>query len=201
MSSHLSPRCLTWWLCSPQKGWPLVGAGSQSHALLPWLLCGATSGENLPRLSSRFIPLSPIFVVLANTRMVRQPEQRGHPQCQASPHSRRQRPTRCHQPFADAAAPCVACKTARMTCAASFSNCSSPGDFSTLRGPFFQTPPLPEPPTCRNPFPSLPRPESGLLGCSPKPSSNSRHLAESLFPHQATTPGPCPPWRALFPLP
>lgn len=47
-------------LCSPQKGWPLVGAGSQSHAS-PWLLCGATSGRELTPISpsSRFIPFLP----------------------------------------------------------------------------------------------------------------------------------------------
>lgn len=204
MSSHLSPRCLTWCFAPLRKAGHWLGQGARAM-LLPGYCVGPRVGENLPRS----LPAHGLFPFSHLCGPCLQPAGQaagaaGPPQCPALPRLRPAAPLRgspLPSTVCRCSCTCVACKTARMTCAASFSNCESSRYHHLSGAPPPQTPPYQNPPTCRNSFPSLPRPESPLLGCSPKPSSNSRHLAESLFPHQATTPGPCPPWRALFPLP
>lgn len=128
MSSHLSPRCLTWCFAPLRKAGHWLGQGARAM-LLPGYCVGPRVGENLPRSLSAhgLFPFShlcgPCLQPAGQAAGAA-----GPPQCPALPRLRPAAPLRgspLPSTVCRCSCTCVACKTARMTCAASFSNCES----------------------------------------------------------------------------
>ena len=172
MSSHLSPRCLAWCFALLRKAddhW--LGQGVRA-TLLPGYCVGPRVGKNLPRS----LPAHDLFPFSHLCGPCLQPVGRaagaaGPLQYPALPRLRPAAPLRgspLPSTVCRCSCTCVAYKIARMTCAASFSNCGSSRYHHLSGAPPPQTPPYQNPPSCRNSFPRIcpipsPSPFTGLL--------------------------------------
>lgn len=136
-------------LCSLQKGCPPFGAGSQSHVPL-WLLCGEDLAPASPRLTSYSSPI--LAVPLQSVGQVAGAA--GPPLCLALLHPQPAvllRDSPLPSAVCRCSCTCVACRTALVTCEASFSNCGS-SRYHWLWGlfpcPASSSPAPQNPPTC-----------------------------------------------------